>query len=267
MAGISQVLYISHGGGPLPLLGDAAHKELVQQLEHYARKIEKPEAIVVVSAHWEADVPTVTAGANPNLIYDYYGFPEESYHIQYPAPGSPALAQALADAFAAHGLPLEQDTERGFDHGMFVPLKLMYPNADIPVVQLSLVKSLDADMHVRMGEALQALKGKNILLLGSGFSFHNMKMFFTSETAEIRAQNLAFEHWLQDTLGNPDLTEHERKARLVGWQQAPSARFCHPREEHLLPLHLCYGAAAKVADELNSAKVLGKSAGLFYWRC
>ncbi|OYD25029.1 DODA-type extradiol aromatic ring-opening family dioxygenase [Oceanimonas baumannii] len=264
MTSFTDIVFLSHGGGPLPLLGDPAHAELVASLTQLASELPRPDAILLVSAHWEETEPTLTSGARPGLIYDYYGFPPESYQIEYPCPGAPALAQQVQQALHSAGLPCRLDDNRGFDHGMFVPLKLMYPGADIPCVQLSLASHMDAGFHLAMGQALRALKGQRLLVIGSGFSFHNMHEFFT-ERPEANDKNRAFEHWLTQTCTDPALTEEERKDRLVHWEQAPYARFCHPREEHLLPLHLCYGLAGRACDQHLSLTILHKQAGLFCW--
>ncbi|GGO81690.1 dioxygenase [Marinobacterium nitratireducens] len=261
----ADILFLSHGGGPMPLLGDPGHREMVDSLEMFARRLRKPSAILLISAHWEAPVPTITAGANPGLIYDYYGFPPESYEIQYPCPGDPALAQQVFRVLSEAGISAQLDERRGFDHGMFVPLKLMYPDADIPCVQLSLMSDLNAEAHLAVGRALRGLDCDNLLVIGSGFSFHNMQAFFAPDTPQIRARNQAFEDWLLDTCANPALDEAERSRRLIHWQDAPHARFCHPREEHLLPLHLCYGMAGRACDEHQSATILNKKSGMFYW--
>lgn len=266
MAATPSTLYISHGGGPLPLLGDPNHSELVAQLRALGERLPRPSAIIVVSAHWEEQVPTVTSGAQPPLIYDYTGFPPESYEIRYPSPGAPELAARVHQALSQAGLEPQQDPERGFDHGLFVPLKLMYPAADIPCIQLSLLKSLDPAAHIALGQALQSLEWDNLLVIGSGFSFHNMRAFFEPATAESDTRNKAFEDWLTETLSNPDLDETKRTERLINWSNAPEARYCHPREEHLLPLHVCYGLAQRPADAHESIRVLGKRAGMFYWR-
>ncbi|MEP1216366.1 MAG: class III extradiol ring-cleavage dioxygenase [Marinobacter sp.] len=259
------VLFISHGGGPMPLLGDPGHREMVDRLTELAGKLQKPSAILVISAHWEESVPTVTSGANPQLIYDYYGFPPEAYTIEYPCPGEPGLADQVCQVLDEHGIPARLDDQRGFDHGLFVPLKLMYPEADIPCVQLSLVDSLDADTHLAIGRALQALDYDNLLVIGSGFSFHNMRAFFWAQTPEIQARNQAFEDWLEATCADASLQETERAERLAHWERAPYARFCHPREEHLLPLHVSYGLANKPCDSYISANILGKTSGMIYW--
>ncbi|MFO7527332.1 MAG: class III extradiol ring-cleavage dioxygenase [Marinobacter sp.] len=262
----SDVLFISHGGGPMPLLGDPGHRGMVDRLVEMAGKLRRPSAILVISAHWEESVPTITSGANPSLIYDYSGFPPESYEIRYPCPGAPALAGQVQAALEKAGIPASLDDQRGFDHGLFVPLKLMYPDADIPCVQLSLVNTMDAGTHLTIGRALRALEYDNLLVIGSGFSFHNMRAFFAPNTPEIQARNQAFENWLEETCTDADMSETERTERLLHWDQAPHARFCHPREEHLLPLHVCYGLAGQAAQTRFEATILGKQSGMFYWR-
>lgn len=261
----TDILFISHGGGPMPLLGDPDHRDMVDRLTQIAGKLRKPAAILVISAHWEERVPTVTAGANPQLIYDYHGFPSEAYDIRYPCPGEPALARQVQQVLTQAGIVARCDEQRGFDHGLFVPLKLMYPEADIPCVQLSLVNSLNAEAHLAIGRALQALDYDNLLVIGSGFSFHNMRAFFSPNTPEIQARNQAFEEWLEETCTDATLSESQRLERLAQWERAPHARFCHPREEHLLPLHVCYGLANAPSDTHISAMILGKKSGMFNW--
>ena len=259
------ILFLSHGGGPLPLLGDPDHQEMVESLQEIARVISKPSAILIISAHWEASVPTITSGAAPELIYDYGGFPPEAYQIQYPCQGEPELAQQENKALNKAGISSVLDTKRGFDHGVFVPLKIMYPEADIPCVQLSLVNTLSADTHLAIGRALKSLEHENLLVIGSGFSFHNMREFFSPITPESQAKNQAFEEWLVDTCSRQDIDEAERFRRLANWDRAPYARFCHPREEHLLPLHVCYGLAGRPSDKQLSTIILNKASGMFYW--
>ncbi|RCW70059.1 aromatic ring-opening dioxygenase catalytic subunit (LigB family) [Marinobacter nauticus] len=265
MSKATDVLFVSHGGGPMPLLGDPGHQDMVDRLTELAADLRKPSAILVISAHWEEAIPTITSGTTPSLIYDYYGFPSEAYKIEYPCPGEPVLAQQVAQALDQAGIQARLDNQRGLDHGAFVPLKLMYPEAKIPCIQLSLVNTLDASTHLAIGRALQALDYDNLLVLGSGFSFHNMRAFFAAQTPEIQARNLAFEDWLEQTCGDSSLSEPERAKRLADWEQAPHARFCHPREEHLLPLHVCYGLANKASDRHIAATILGKQSGMFYW--
>ncbi len=258
-------IFISHGGGPLPLLGDPAHRELVACLKNIAAGIPKPDAILVVSAHWEASLPTLTAAARPSLIYDYYGFPPESYEIGYPCAGEPALAKAVYGLLDEAGFEAKLDESRGFDHGLFVPLKIMYPDADIPCVQLSLVNTLDASTHVDIGRALSKLSGKNILVLGSGFSFHNLRAFFDPGAEEYNQHNEAFESWLQTTCETKGMSEAERRRLLVHWSEAPGARHCHPREEHLLPLHVCYGVAQSACIERYEIQVMHKTSSMYIW--
>ena len=247
MTNKASIIYIPHGGGPLPLIDEANNRNLNAYLRSIPQTLDRPDAIIVISAHWEAPVISVTAGANPPLLFDYSGFPPETYEYEYPAPGHPQLAGRVAELLAGAGIEVLLDDERGLDHGVFVPLLLMYPEADIPCIQISLSDTLDAGLHVSIGEALSALKSDNILVLGSGFSFHNMRALMSSQTDEI-AENLAFEQWLAETCSNGNLSENDRKQRLINWEQAPGARYCHPREEHLLPLQVCYGIGGGPAE-------------------
>ena len=260
------MLYLSHGGGPLPLLGDAGHRDMVEMLKGIAVTLPRPSAVLVISAHWEAPVPTITAGGHPSLIYDYYGFPEESYQIRYPCPGEPGLAGQVRQLLADCGVDAVMDEQRGFDHGLFVPLKIMYPQADVPCIQLSLVNSLDPAEHIGIGAALTNIHYDDLLVIGSGFSFHNMKAFFAPETGDSRKMNESFEHWLIDTCSNSGISESERVRRLGNWQQAPFARYCHPREEHLLPLHVCYGFAGSACTEYFELDIMNKKASMYLWQ-
>lgn len=259
-----RVLYLSHGAGPLPVLGDERHEEMVANLKHVATLMPRPSAIVLASAHWEEDQPTLTGGPNPPLFYDYYGFPQAAYEIEYPAPGHPDLERELAAALDGHGFSPATNTERGYDHGLFIPLMLMYPEADIPCVQVSLLKGLDPARHIELGRALGALDRENLLIVGSGFSFHNMRAFFKSETPETRAQNEDFNNWLVQTCTG-SMDEAERRTRLERWEDAPHARWNHPREEHLIPLHVCYGAAGRAASQHFELDIFGKRASTYLW--
>lgn len=249
----------------MPLLGDPQHDEMVETLKKIAGSIDTPSAILLISAHWETNLATVTSGISPELIYDYSGFPKEAYEIRYPALGEPQLATEVVDALKLNGIETSKDDYRGFDHGLFVPLKIMFPDADIPCVQLSLVGTLASELHIRIGKALQELQWDNLLVIGSGFSFHNMRAFFTQNSKEASAHNIAFDNWLRETVGDRALPESIREERLTHWVSAPSARYCHPREEHLLPLHVCYGLAAKSSDETFRAKILKKHSSMFHW--
>ncbi len=221
--------------------------------------------MIVISAHWEAQIPTITAGKKPPLIYDYGGFPPEAYQIQYPCAGEPKLARKIHRALTDAGITATTDPRRGYDHGMFVPLKIMYPDAAIPCVQLSLKQSLNAADHLAIGRALQSLQWDNLLVIGSGASFHNIPAFFSAAPDELDQKNAAFEKWLTETLASEGISEADRNTRLTHWENAPFARFCHPREEHLLPLHVCYGMAESACDEAIPTTIMGKQALMFRW--
>ncbi len=239
------IVYIPHGGGPRPVLGADDHQALIDFLRGLGATLGQPKAIVVISAHWEEEIPTLTGAENPGLIYDYYNFPPESYTIEYPAPGAPALAQSVRQLLDKKGIAATIDPQRGFDHGLFIPLKLVYPEADIPCIQLSLRSDLDPAKHIELGRALAELRQQGVLLFGSGLSFHNLQAFFTDDPGN--NEDVEFQHWLLDALVNPRLSEPERTQMLIDWRRAPHASYCHPREEHLLPLHVCYGAS--LADQ------------------
>ncbi len=252
----------------MPLMGDPGHAEMIDYLTGVESTIGRPHAIVLISAHWECDQPTITSGPSPELIYDYGGFPPETYDLNYPAPGSPDLANTIAELLTTAGFDPKLDPQRGFDHGVFVPMMLMYPDASIPIVQLSLLSSLDADEHLRLGAALAPLAEHNVLVLGSGFTFHNMGAFTfgsTAGSATVDAENEAFEQWLRETCTSTSLTEDDRRERLANWSDAPGARWCHPREEHLLPLHVCYGAGGGPATQAFDGVVLGKRSSGYSW--
>lgn len=249
----------------MPLLGDPQHDEMVETLKKIAGSIDKPSAILLISAHWETSIPTVTSGISPGLIYDYSGFPKQAYEIRYPAIGEPQLATEVVDALKLNGIEASKDDHRGFDHGLFVPLKIMFPDADIPCVQLSLVSTLTSELHIRIGKALQELQWDNLLVIGSGFSFHNMHAFFTPNSKEASANNIAFDNWLRETVSDRALSESAREARFISWTAAPGARYCHPREEHLLPLHVCYGMAEKSSDAAFNAEILQIQSSMFHW--
>lgn len=258
-------IYISHGGGPLPVLGDEGHAEMVAHLGDIAATIQRPSAIIVVSAHWEEPVVSVTAQPKPPIIYDYFGFPPESYSLKYPAPGDPDLAVRVVAALEDAGTAARLDHERGFDHGLFIPLLLMYPEADIPCVQLSLLSSLDPEQHIRVGEAIGRLDLRNVLVLGSGFSFHNLKVLLGGPAAGPDPDNDAFEEWLIDTCASPSIDAQERRTRLVEWARAPGARYCHPREDHLLPLHVCYGVTGAPCASHAGLQIMGKRCSSYFW--
>jgi aromatic ring-opening dioxygenase catalytic subunit (LigB family) len=234
------VVYLPHGGGPWPFVDLGLDRGEVARLIAYLqslRSLPAPKALLVVSAHWEEPVPTVMTSARPPMLYDYYGFPPASYEITWPAPGEPQLAARVRTLLGNAGFDTAADSARGYDHGTFVPLKVTYPEADIPAVQLSQLRSLDPEEHLRMGRALAPLRDEGVLILGSGMSFHNLRAF---RDQRARPAADAFDAWLRETV---TLERDARDLRLARWAQAPSARVCHPREEHLLPLMVVAGAA------------------------
>ena len=251
-------------------MNEPGHAGLNRFLGEYAASIDspdlRPDAIVVVSAHWEEAEIAITSAPAPSLLFDYSGFPPETYEYQYPAAGHPGLATRVHGLLGKAGIESRLDAGRGFDHGMFVPLLLMYPAADIPCIQISLSSSLDAALHVRIGKALSALKKENLLVLGSGFSFHNMQAIMSKTDAAIEPCNQAFEDWLLETCCATTLSEAEREQRLVNWQEAPHARYVHPREEHLLPLQVCYGMGQSAARKVFQEPVAGFLTSAYQWR-
>ncbi len=264
---LSPVMFIPHGGGPLPLMGDKSHERLILFLKEIAEELGEPSAIVLISAHWEEDQPAITGASHPEIIYDYNNFPPETYKIKYPASGHPQLASQIQNMLKEIGIDAHIDDERGFDHGMFVPLKLIYPDAHIPCVQLSLLADLNPASHIELGKSLARLRQENILIIGSGLSFHNMSAFFSSDTSN-KHKNIDFDNWLLETCSSESLSPADREARLIDWENAPHARYCHPREEHLLPLHVCYGAACEespLARIVFNDEVLGQRITGLIW--
>jgi aromatic ring-opening dioxygenase catalytic subunit (LigB family) len=207
----------------------------------------QPIAILSVSGHWEEPQFTVATSEHPPMVYDYYGFPDHTYRIRYAAPGSAAIASRVAQLLRTAGLVVNQDPERGFDHGTFVPLAVMYPQAQIPVVSLSLRANLSASEHLRMGAALAPLRDEGVLIVGSGLSYHNLRALRMASTAGPVSEQ--FEAWLTDAVSDPDPTA--RTQRLARWDSAPAARLAHPREEHLIPLMVAAGAAAESRGALD----------------
>lgn len=240
-------LFTPHGGGPWPImpLGPMPHQE-TSSLAGFMKSIaalppSPPRFLVVISAHWETHHVTVHAGATPPLLFDYYNMPPKAYELTWPAVGAPERAEEALELLRAAGFDAEREVARGFDHGVFVPLLLAYPRAEVPVVQVSLRRGLDPAEHMAIGEALAPLRARGGYVIGSGSSYHNLRQFFQGGERE-RAQALEFDAWLNEAVCAPPA---ERAARLARWAEAPHARACHPREEHLLPLMVASGAAAK----------------------
>lgn len=260
----AQIVFFSHGAGPLPILGDDSHKAMVAFMRQLPSRLKRPEAILVISAHWEESAATLLGAETPVMFYDYSGFPNEAYEISYPATGSPDLANRIAGLLNQNQIPARIDPQRGFDHGLFIPLKLMYPKADIPALQLSLLRDLDPGAHLSLGRALRELMLEKILVIGSGFSFHNMQAFSWHGANEPDPANDDFQNWLIEVCAGP-ISQLQREQRLIDWQKAPSAGYCHPREEHLLPLHVCLGMAGKAAALIFDDYILGKRSLAFLW--
>ncbi len=196
----------------------------------------KPKAVLVISGHWEADDFRVMSSPKPPMVYDYYNFPPHTYDVTYPAPGDPALAERIAGLIGDAGLPVAMDDTQGFDHGTFVPLYIMYPDADVPVIQVSLQKGYDPAAHFALGRALAPLRGEGVLIVGSGLSYHNLRMF----GPQAKVPSTEFDTWLGEVL---DRAPDDRTAALLDWETAPSARVAHAEEDHLVPLFAALGAA------------------------
>ncbi|MHC6224660.1 DODA-type extradiol aromatic ring-opening family dioxygenase [Pseudomonas sp. X10] len=227
-------LFISHGSPMLALRPEASGPALAT----LAAVLPRPKAIVLVSAHWESSDLMVSSHPHPETLHDFYGFPAALYAVQYPAPGDPALAARVSELLNAAGLPSQLDPQRPFDHGAWVPLSLMYPQADIPVIQLSLPSRLGPALQVRVGQALAGLREKDVLLVGSGSITHNLgELDWHAGPDAIEPWALAFRDWVVDKLAAGDLT-----ALLDYRQQAPFAVRNHPSDEHLLPLFFALGA-------------------------
>lgn len=260
-------LYIPHGGGPCffmdpPPQDPQAWDGMAAHLRGIAATLPaRPRAILVVSAHWECALPTVNSGARPGMLFDYYGFPEHTYRLDYPAPGAPALAAQVRGLLAGAGIESAEDGGRGYDHGVFVPLLLMFPDADIPVLQLSLQAGLDPAAHLAIGRALVPLRDEGVLIVGSGMSYHNLRAFYPRDERAIAA-SLAFDAALTTVVGDADPAV--RDAALSDWKRLPDAVACHPREEHLLPLMVVAGAAGRDAgQQVFNDRVFGKAVSGF----
>ena len=231
-------VFISHGGGPWPWMAEAkpAYAQLAHELATLPRRWPQATRMLMISAHWEAPHFTLQGAAQPGMLFDYYGFPPETYQVKYPAAGDPALAARVVDLLQAAHLPAAVDAERGFDHGMFSPMAVMYPKADLPTVQLSLRRGLAPAEHLALGRALAPLRDEGVIIVGSGLSYHNLRAWGPYG----QAPSAAFDRWLEDTMA---LHGQARSERLLHWEHAPAARQAHPREEHLLPLMVAVGAA------------------------
>lgn len=238
------VFFISHGGGPWPWVQDmrTQFKITEDNLRELGKKY-KPKSILCVTAHWEENSFTVGTVANPPMIYDYSGFPSYTYTVKYEAPGAPELGLKVKALLSQKGFSVNVDSTRGYDHGTFVPLYVMYPEANIPVAQLSIKRDLNPQEHLKMGEALRSLRDEGVLIVCSGLSYHNLRAFFRGGAIPSRE----FDVWLTKAVKAPAI---ERNKLLEDWEKAPSARMAHPREDHLIPLMVAAGAAGNDKGEL-----------------
>jgi aromatic ring-opening dioxygenase catalytic subunit (LigB family) len=264
MADRTPAFYIPHGGGPCFFMDGMGPPGTWDRMGEWLKDMHKavgprPDAIVVISAHWEEPEFTVNSSAKPPLLFDYYGFPDHTYQLRYDAPGSPALAQEVRDLLGKAGIASRADDRRGLDHGVFIPFMLIYPDADIPIVQLSLKAGLDPAEHIAAGRALAPLRDKNVLIVGSGMSYHTMAAFMRGQPP---TGALPFDNWLTDAVTDPDTARRDEK--LVHWADAPSGRDAHPREEHLIPLMVAAGAAGTdIGQRTYSDRVMGSAVSAY----
>lgn len=246
-------LFIPHGGGPCFFMDDP--RGMWTEMAAFLRGLpallpEPPRAILLVSGHWETRGFAFTGSAAPGLIYDYYNFPPHTYQLTFPAPGDPALAARAARLLEGAGIAAQVDPEHGLDHGVFVPLKVAWPEAEVPVVEMSVDRSLDPALHIAAGRALAPLRDEGVLIVGSGMSFHNMRAYGDPRALDPSAQ---FDRWLTQAVAE---TGERRAAALAGWREAPAGAFSHPREEHLIPLMVAAGAAAGPGERIFGGEVL-----------
>ncbi|AOW14696.1 hypothetical protein LPB072_19560 [Hydrogenophaga crassostreae] len=232
------VYYLCHGGGPWPFM-EGEFREHMRWLEASLKDLprqlpKRPTAIVVVSSHWEAHKFSVTSSPAPGMVYDFFGFAPEMYKVQYPAPGSPELARRMVQMMTQAGCAALADGTQGFDHSTYSLLKPIFPDAEVPVVQLSLQQNLDPGEHFHVGQALAPLRNEGVLIIGSGMSCHE-------HGPHMAIPSSRFDAWLRRSL--LEASPAERHEALLHWEKAPHARKVHPREDHLIPLMVAAGAA------------------------
>ncbi len=267
MGPMQPAYFINHGGGPCFFLDPGPMRDAWSKLETYLRGFADtldapPRAILVISGPWEKPRPTVNAAPAPALLLDYGGFPAHTDRLTWSAPGDPSLAARVCDLLGAAGIESGSDTSRGWDHGVFAPLKVMFPRADIPTVQLSLQLGLDPAAHLAVGRALTPLREEGVLIIGSGQSYHNMGGFRGGGQAADPAAE-SFDVWLREAMADGAT----RDRALTAWAQAPGARQAQPREDHLLPLMVAAGAAAgEPGRAVFQGRVLGKPISGFRFR-
>lgn len=231
--------FISHGGGPWPWVSDL--RKLFVNLEQSLTQMVagfpvQPKAILMISAHWETESVEVMASEKPLMLYDYHGFPQHTYEVVYAAPGDPAIARRVVQLLSNNDIEATPNLNQGYDHGSFAPMAIMYPQADMPLLQLSILHSYDPAAHIAIGEALAPLRDEGVVIVGSGLSFHNLRRM----GPDAKDPSAAFDQWLKQSL---DLPQKERANAIKEWESAPYARVCHPQEDHLVPLFVALGAA------------------------
>lgn len=258
----------------MPLLGDPGHREITKSLKTKVPKVlklgtpEAPKAILLVTAHWSTNKVTVSSGSKHDLLYDYYGFPPESYEIKHDAPGSPEIAGEVIKALKEAGIECGKDGERGWDHGVFVPMKLIDPSAQTPIVQLSVLASESPSQSYAIGKALASLRAQNIAIVGSGFAtFHNLRLMFSgvSSTPDFKKQNIDWSNAVTDAAMTAD--EDVRAKKFEDWRKWPNAYTMHPRggAEHFLPLIVCAGAAGTTEGRKYADDFRGVDMWSYYW--
>ncbi|MWD28629.1 dioxygenase [Aquicoccus sp. SCR17] len=231
--------YISHGGGPWPWIPEMRRTfaKLEDSLARMPGELpETPKVVMMISGHWESEDVAVMHSAHPPMVYDYYNFPDHTYRITYPAPGAPVLAERTAELLQEAGIAAHLDDKQGYDHGTFVPAYVMYPEAQVPVYQVSILNSYDPEAHFRVGRALAPLRDEGVLIVGSGLSYHNLRAF----GPEAKVPSTAFDAWLDEVLAK---APEARTQALLDWESAPYARVSHKEEDHLVPLFAALGAA------------------------
>lgn len=249
---MSDVVFLSHGGGPLPLMNDPGHKEIVKFYEDYGKN-KNPKVIIIISAHYESDEVKVIYNHPKELLFDYYGFPKETYAYEYNPPIDTQTGKQILSLLNENGIKATE-SNRGFDHGVFVPLLKMFPNGNIPVIQISLKKGLNPLTHINIGKALSTIE--DALFIGSGSSYHNLRAYMSNTKEDVK-KNEDFHDDLS-RLVSSDMSEKEREKELIEWDKLPNARFIHPREEHLIPLLVCYGIKQHKGTVVFDEHIFGK---------
>ena len=240
--------FIAHGA---PLLA-IENNEYTQFLSELGKKHSNPKAVILFSAHWEASIQQISDVGEYSTIYDFGGFPEALYQIQYPAKGKPGLTKEIEDLFSKEGIPFQIETRRGLDHGAWVVLRMLYPEADIPVIAMSVNQQLSPQQQYQIGQALSALREKDVMIIGSGGTVHNLRAVNFADNGPIDQWALGFDTWLE-----VNLKEWNTEALFNYYSLAPAAELAVPRygKEHFVPIFYAMGAA----DDVKKATLLHRS--------